>query len=347
MPSLQPSYLTSLRFDTSELSTIRRIGEARGRQDLFVRQFPEQLDTLRTNAIVESTESSNRIEGVVAAPGRVADLVVRRAEPRTRSEQEIAGYRDALQLIHESHADMRLAQNIVLQLHHMLYRYQPGTGGRWKSADNQIVEREADGTVVRVRFNPTPAVATPQAMADLSTHYHDAIAGSLADPLVLLPLAVLDFLCIHPFTDGNGRVGRLLSLLLLYHFDYQVGRYVSLERLIEESRETYYEALARSSRAWHEHTHDAHPWLNYFWGVLIRASGEFEARVESLKGSKTEQVQAAVARRLGPFGIADLEHDCPGVSRDMVRHVLRQMRAEGRVQVEGHGRGAKWRAGSA
>lgn len=274
----------------------------------------------------------------------MADLVVRRAEPRTRSEQEIAGYRDALQLIHESHADMRLAQNVVLQLHHMLYRYQPGTGGRWKSADNQIVEREADGTVVRVRFNPTPAVATPQAMADLSTHYHDAIAGSLADPLVLLPLAVLDFLCIHPFTDGNGRVGRLLSLLLLDHFDYQVGRYVSLERLIEESRETYYEALARSSRAWHEHTHDAHPWLNYFWGVLIRAYGEFEARVESLKGSKTEQVRAAVARRLGPFGIADLEHDCPGVSRDMVRHVLRQMRAEGRVHVEGHGRGAKWRA---
>lgn len=347
MPSLQPSYLTGLRFDTSELSTIRRIGEARGRQDLFVRQFPEQLDTLRTNAIVESTESSNRIEGVVAAPGRVADLVVRRAEPRTRSEQEIAGYRDALQLIHESHADMRLAQNIVLQLHHMLYRYQPGTGGRWKSADNQIVEREADGTVVRVRFNPTPAVATPQAMADLSTHYHDAVAGSLADPLVLLPLAVLDFLCIHPFADGNGRVGRLLSLLLLYHFDYQVGRYVSLERLIEESRETYYEALARSSRAWHEHTHDAHPWLNYFWGVLIRAYGEFEARVESLQGSKTEQVRAAVARRLGPFGIADLEHDCPGVSRDMVRHVLRQMRVEGLVTVEGRGRGAKWRAGSA
>jgi len=346
MPSLQPSYLTGLRFDTSELSTIRRIGEARGRQDLFVRQFPEQLDTLRTNAILESTESSNRIEGVVAAPGRVADLVVRRAEPRTRSEQEIAGYRDALQLIHESHADMRLAQNVVLQLHHMLYRYQPGTGGRWKSADNQIVEREADGTVVRVRFNPTPAVATPQAMADLSTHYHDAVAGSLADPLVLLPLAVLDFLCVHPFTDGNGRVGRLLSLLLLYHFDYQVGRYVSLERLIEESRETYYEALALSSRAWHEHTHDAHPWLNYFWGVLIRAYGEFEARVESLQGSKTQQVRAAVARRLGPFGIADLEHDCPGVSRDMVRHVLRQMRVEGRVKVEGRGRGAKWRAGS-
>lgn len=344
MPSLHASYLTRLRFDASELSTIRRIGEARGRQDLFVRQFPEQLDTLRTNAIVESTESSNRIEGVVAGPGRVAELVVHRGEPRTRSEQEIAGYRDALQLIHESHADMRFAQNVVLQLHHMLYRYQPGTGGRWKNADNQIVERGADKVVVRVRFNPTSAVATPQAMADLTTNYGDAIAGSLADPLMLLPLTVLDFLCIHPFTDGNGRVGRLLSLLLLYHFDYQVGRYISLERIIEDSRETYYESLERSSRGWHEDNHDPHPWLDYFWGVLIRAYGEFEARVESLKGSKTEQVRAAVARRLGSFGIADLEHDCPGVSRDMVRHVLRQMRGEGLVHVQGHGRGAKWRA---
>jgi len=347
MPSLQPAYLASLRFGASELSTIQRLGEVRGRQDLFTRQFPEQLDTLRTHAIIESTESSNRIEGVVAMPGRVADLVVRRTEPRNRSEQEIAGYRDALQLIHESHADMRFGENIVLQLHHTLYRYQPGAGGRWKSTDNQIVEREADGTITRVRFTPTPAVTTPQAMADLIAHYHAAITGSLADPLVLVPLAVLDFLCIHPFSDGNGRIGRLLSLLLLYHVDYQVGRYVSLERIIEESRETYYDALERSSRVWHTDEHDAHPWLDYFWGVLIRAYDEFEMRVAALQGSKTDQVRAAVARRLGAFGIADLEHDCPGVSRDMVRHVLRQMRSEGLVQVEGRGRGAKWRAVSA
>ena len=344
MSSLQSAYLTQLRFSSAELSTIHRLGEARGRQDLFVRQFPAQLDTLRTHAVIESTESSNRIEGVVAAPGRVADLVVRGTEPRTRSEQEIAGYRDALQLIHESHTDMRFAGNVVLQLHQMLYRYQPGAGGRWKGADNQIVERAADGSVARVRFTPTPAVATPQAMADLTAHYHDAIAGDLADPLVLLPLAILDFLCVHPFTDGNGRVGRLLSLLLLYHFDYQVGRYISLERIIEDSRETYYDALARSSRDWHDDAHDAHPWLDYFWGVLLRAYGEFEARVETLQGSKTEQVRAAVTRRLGAFGIADIEHDCPGVSRDMVRHVLRQMRADGLVRVEGQGRGAKWRA---
>lgn len=344
MPSLQPAYLAKLSFGAAEISTIHRLGEARGRQDLFVRQFPAQLDTLRTHAVIESTESSNRIEGVVAPPGRVADLVVRRTEPRNRSEQEIAGYRDALQLVHESHAEIRFSVNVVLQLHQMLYRYQPGVGGRWKSADNQIVERDSRGATVRVRFDPTPAIATPQAMDELTAGYDRAIAGALADPLVLLPLAVLDFLCIHPFTDGNGRVARLLSLLLLYHFDYRVGRYVSVERIIEQSRETYYDSLERSSQGWHESSHDARPWLVYFWGVLIRAYDEFEARVETLKGSKTDQVRAAVVRRLGAFGIADIEHDCPGVSRDMVRHVLRQMRAEGFVQVEGRGRGAKWRA---
>jgi Fic family protein len=342
MPSLHASYLAGLRFGASELGTIHRLGEARGRQDLFLRQFPEQLETLRTHALVESTESSSRIEGVVAGPGRVADLVVRQAEPRNRSEQEIAGYRDALQMIHESHADMRLTQNVILQLHQTLYRYQPGVGGRWKSADNEIVERDARGATIRVRFRPTAAVATPQAIADLLAAYEAATRDAIADPLVVLPLTVLDFLCVHPFTDGNGRVARLLSLLLLYHFDYRVGRYISVERIIEESRETYYEALERSSERWHDSAHDAHPWLAYVWGVLIRAYREFEARVETLKGSKTEQVRAAVARRMGAFGIAEIEHDCPGVSRDMVRHVLRQLRAERMVEVKGHGRGAKW-----
>jgi Fic family protein len=344
MRSLLPEYLTRLSFRASQLSAIHRVGEARGRQDLFVRQYPAQLETLRTHAIIESTESSNRIEGVVAAPGRVADLVVRRVEPRNRSEQEIAGYRDALQLVHESHQAMRFTEGVVLQLHQMLYRYQPGVGGRWKVTDNEIVERDTAGRIVRVRFRPTPAVATPQAMRDLVAGYGDAAAGGLADPLVLLPLAVLDFLCIHPFSDGNGRVARLLTLLLLYHFEYRVGRYISLERIVEESRDTYYEALERSSHGWHDGTHDAHPWLDYFWGVLIRAYREFEERVDTLRGSKTDQVRAAVARRRGPFGIAQIEHDCPGVSRDMIRHVLRQMRAEGLLQVEGRGRGAKWSA---
>jgi Fic family protein len=343
MASLSREYLSRLSFSANELTVIQRLGEARGRQDLFLNHAPEPLEALRTHAIIESTESSNRIEGVVASPGRVEELVVNRTNPRDRNEQEIAGYRDALQLVHESHRDMLLTENVVLQLHGLLYRYRPGAGGRWKAMDNQIVERDGDGHVVRVRFEPTTAVATPQAMADLVNAYRAAGELSIADPLVLVPLVVLDFLCIHPFRDGNGRVARLLSLLLLYQANYRVGRYVSLERIVEESRATYYETLERSSQGWHEHAHDAHPWLGYFWGILIRAYGEFEDRVAALKGSKTDQVRMAVSRRVGAFGIADIEKDCPGVSRDMVRHVLRQMRSEGLVTVTGHGRGARWR----
>ena len=344
MASLQPAFLAQLTFGASELSTIHRLGEARGRQDLFIRQIPQQLETLRTHAMVESAESSNRIEGVVASPGRVADLVVQGAEPRDRSEQEIAGYRDGLQLIHESHRDVPLSTNVVLQLHQMLYRYQPG----WADAGRAWTTRSSSATPLARRFVSDSSRRQQWQRRRRWTIWSASISrqspAGASIHLVLLPLAVLDFLCIHPFTDGNGRVARLLSLLLLYHFDYRVGRYISLERIVEESRDTYYESLERSSRGWHEDAHDVHPWLGYFWGVLLRAYGEFEQRVETLQGSKTDQVRAAVLRRLGAFGIADIEHDCPGVSRDMVRHVLRQMRTDGLVQVEGRGRGAKWRA---
>jgi Fic family protein len=228
----------------------------------------------------------------------------------------------------------------------MLFRYFPDAGGRWKSTDNEIVERGDEGRVVRVRFTPTSAAATPHAMDLLVSHYQRAREQREADPLVLVPLTVLDMLCVHPFRDGNGRIARLLTLLLLYQETYRVGRYVSLERIIEQSKETYYEALERSSQGWHEDRHDVHPWLTYFWGVLIRAYGEFEQRVETFKGSKTEQVRAAVLRRVAPFSISDIEVDCPGISRDMVRHVMRQMKSEGMIAPTGKGRGAKWRRAS-
>lgn len=343
MPSFTPDYLKALTFSSSQLASIRRLGEARGRQQLFLQQVPQQLESLRQSAIIESAESSSRIEGVTAAPGRVAELVINDARPRDRSEQEIAGYRDALQLVHESYAAMPFSANVTLQLHSTLCRYQPDHGGRWKPADNQIVERDSGGQTTRIRFTPTPAVATPQAMDTLTIDYDRATGHREADPLVRIPLAILDLLCIHPFRDGNGRVARLATLLLLYHADYRVGRYISLERIIEDSKETYYESLERSSQRWHENRHDPHPWLNYFWGVLIRAYGEFESRVDSLKGSKTDQIRQAVVRRTGLFGISDIEADCPGVSRDMVRHVLRQMKRDALISPTGLGRAAKWR----
>lgn len=346
MSSLEPRHLRSLSFTGEDASTIQRIGELKGRQVLYSRQTPEVLESLQRVAIVESSESSNRLEGIVAPRRRIEAMILKTSAPTNRSEQEIAGYRDALALIHESSAHMAFSVNVILQLHSTVYRYLPSEGGRWKMTDNQIVERNPDGSISRVRFEPVPAFSTPEAMARLKDQYKAAIIGEGNEPLVVLPLTVLDFLCIHPFTDGNGRVSRLLTLMLLYHFDYQVGRYISLERVFEESKETYYETLEASSIGWHEGRNDALPWLRYFWGVLLRAYREFEERVGTIgagRGSKTAHIRSVVDRRTIPFAISELERDCPGISRDMIRHVLRQMRQEGEVEVIGKGRGAKWK----
>jgi Fic family protein len=345
MPSFDPKYLKSLSYSARDVSTLRELGEFRGKQELFSRQRPEVLESLRQVAMVESAESSNRLEGITAPQGRLEAIVQKTTTPRDRSEQEIAGYRDALEVVHQSRKDMPFSVGVVRQLHQIIHSYLPGTGGAWKTADNEIVEKNEDGRVTSVRFTPVSAVATPQAMEDLVAGYRAAIHGGQEEPLVVIPLTVLDFLCVHPFTDGNGRVGRLLALLLLYHFEYEVGRYISLERIVEESKETYYEALHTSSQAWHDSVHDARPWLSYFWGVLLRAYREFEERAGRIgggRGAKSEQVRRAVLRKVMPFSISDLERDCPGVSRDTIRIILRQLRDEGVVLAEGRGRGARW-----
>jgi len=345
MHSLDIKYLKKLNFSAEQASTLKKIGEYRGKQALFSRQTPEILNTLQQVAIIESSESSNRLEGVTAPYERIEALVLESTAPKNRSESEIAGYRDALALIHESAQYMDFTINVILQCHSMVYRYMPEDGGRWKMVDNEIVEKNPDGSIRRIRFKPVSAVKTPQAMDALAANYKEAINRHNKEPLVVIPLAVLDFLCVHPFRDGNGRVARLLTLLLLYHFDYQVGRYISLERIFEESKETYYESLEKSSQGWHQGKHDVFPWMNYFWGVLLRAYREFEERVGKIrtsKGSKTEQIRNAVERRIGPFAISDIESDCPGISREMIRVVLRQLRDEGAIVLQGKGRGAKW-----
>lgn len=346
--SLSPDFLARLRFDARQLATLRALGEHRGKQQLYVAQSPEVLSDLRQVAAVESTESSNRLEGVVVAASRLKSLVLKNATPKSRSEQEVAGYRDALALIHESGRDMPFAEGTLRQLHGMLYRYQPefanAAGGHWKATNNNIVERHADGSM-RIRFRPVAAHLTPLAMADLIARYRSAVDQHQADPLVLAPLAVLDFLCIHPFPDGNGRMARLLTLQLLYHFDYAVGRYISLERIFEESKESYYETLETSSQGWHDAAHDVAPWLDYFWGALLRAYKEFEQRVGTIahgRGAKGDRVRAEILKRQQAFSISDIEQACPGVSRDMVRLVLRAMKAEGLITPTGKGRAAKW-----
>lgn len=345
MRSLDIRYLSRLHFSSEQAASLKRIGECKGRQELFVRQTPEVLETLKQVALIESSESSNRLEGIMAPHDRVEALVRKSTNPRNRPEQEIAGYRDALSLIHESAPHMPFTENVILQLHATIHRYLPVDGGKWKRNDNAIVEKNPDGTVGRVRFAPVRATATPDAMAALVRLYREALDVHRQEPLVAAPAAILDFLCIHPFSDGNGRTARLLTLLLLYHFDYQVGRYISLERIFEESKESYYETLEASSQGWHEGRHDLMPWLTYFWGTLIKAYREFEERVGSIKtgrGSKSGQIRQAVERRQAPFAISDIEGDCPGISRDMVRVVLRKLRDEGAILLQGKGRGAKW-----
>ena len=345
MRSLSPSYLGSLTFTAADLGTIAAIGANRGRQDLYRRQTPGTLRTLQTRAIIESSESSNRLEGIEAPRRRIEGLVRRDARPRNRSEQEIAGYRDVLRLIHDAAAGMTFTPDLVLQLHTRLYGYLPQPGGAWKPVDNEIVQTDPATGERRLRFRPLPAVAVPQAMDDLCAAYARESAAPEGEPLVLVPLAVLDFLCIHPFADGNGRISRLLTLLLLYRSGYDVGRYISLERVFEDARDGYYETLLASSGGWHEGAHDAMPWVRYFWGVMLKAYEEFEARVGRLgthKGAKSEFVRQAVLARVGGFATADIVDDCPGVSRETVKAVLQAMKREGVLRSRGRGRGARW-----
>jgi len=344
MNSLSLDYIDKLTFTAEQIGMLRALGEYRGKQALFFKQSPEALKGLQLVAKIESSESSNRLEGIELPHKKIEELVLKDATPKSRSEQEIAGYRDALNLIHESGEHMPFTPNVILQLHSIVYRYMANPGGRWKATDNEIIEKHPDGTQ-RIRFAPTKAHLTPDAIDQLTKNYSIVIEQQKQDALVFIPLAILDFLCIHPFSDGNGRMSRLLTLMLLYQFDYQVGHYISLERIFEDSKESYYETLEVSSQHWHSGKHDVKPWINYFWGALLRAYREFEERVGVIttsRGSKTELVRAAINRRMSPFSISDIESNCPGISRDMIRQVLRKMRNEGAITASSSGRGAMW-----
>jgi Fic family protein len=344
MPSLSANQLNELRFSQEDVATLVALGECLGKQKLFIKQKPETLQGLQKVAAIESADSSNRLEGITAPQARIEALVANSAVPEDRSEQEIAGYRDAMKHIHQDGGHIPVSVNVILQLHQWLYQYMGEMGGHWKTVDNEIVEKDADGNVIRIRFKAVSAVATPQAMKDLVDHYRQALADG-RDPMVVIPLFILDLLCIHPFRDGNGRVSRLLTNLLLYHAGYEVGRYISLERRFWETRESYYKTLEASSQGWHESEHDLMPWVRYFWGVLLSAYEEFEQRVGNIekgRGSKTKRIRAAVERKVSPFTITDMKRELPDISRDMIRTVLRQLKDEGLLRVKGRGRGARW-----
>ena len=344
MMSFRDGRLATLALPTGTVWLLTDIAEAKGRQDLHAKQAPQLLKALRETALVQSVESSNRIEGVTVARARLRPLVVGHAKPQDRSEEDIHGYRQALDLIHTNARDLGITPDVLKRLHRTAQQ-GAGDAGQWKRVENEIIEL-CQGAAPVVRFRPVSAAETPAAIEELCLAYRHEVTQGEVPPLIAVATLVLDFLCVHPFRDGNGRVSRLLALLALYHHGYEVGRYISLERLIEESRDDYYEALRRSSEGWHDGHHDLLPWLNYFFGVIRRAYREFQERagqVKTPRGAKTALVAAAIDACPGDFTLAELERACPGVSRDMVRRILRDLRKAGKVVCLGRGPGAAWR----
>ncbi len=316
---------------------------ARGRQELFTRQSPQKLKALREHALIESAVSSNRIEGVEVDQSRIGTLIFGQPALRDRDEEEVRGYRDALKLIHESGAKLPISEATIKKLH-KLCRGEIWDAGAYKEKDVDIVQKYADGRS-RIRFKTVPAKQTPKAMAGMIELWNRGVREKWVHPLVLVPALNLDFLCIHPFRDGNGRVSRLLFLLASYHCGLEVGRYISLERLIEQNKERYYEVLEQSSQRWHEGKHDPWPAMNFLLFILTLACKEFEQRVGRMKsprGEKTESVLAAVERQVNLFRVADLQAECPGVGLDLIRQILARMQREGKIRSLGTGRSAKW-----
>lgn len=322
------------------------IDVARGRQEAFRKQNPAVLKTLADVALVQSVESSNAIENITAPHKRIEELVAEKTMPRNRSEEEIAGYRDALNTIHSSSEHIPITSNILLQLHRDLYKFGARPGGRFKSTQNEIEETLPDGTK-RIRFTPVGVFETPGAVDELCEGFVAARTQDAYHPLLLTAASVLDFLCVHPFNDGNGRMSRLLTLLLLYQSGYDVGRFISLERLIAESKETYYEALEASTHGWHEGEHDLVPWTRYFLGILVAAYAAFEERagsIEGAKGSRRMMVRDFVRSRISDvFTVAEVRAAVPSAREGYISQVLRELKAEGVIELEQRGRNARWR----
>lgn len=319
------------------------LSEYRGKQELYTRQSPQRLKTLREHALIESSLSSNRMEGVEVDPQRVRDVL---ASPkplfRDRDEEEVRGYREALTLIHRQASALPVTQELILQFH-CLTRGQIWDAGCYKTKEGDIIERYPDGRE-RVRFRTTSAAQTPQFMASLVSDWQRCLEERRVHPLIAMAAFNLDFLCIHPFRDGNGRVSRLLLLLQCYQLGYEVGRYISRERLIEQNKERYYETLEQSSQGWHSCKHDPWPYINFILFILKTAYREFVEKVGDIqapRGSKTEMVLSALQQLPREFTVAQLEQASPGVSREMVRRVLNEQKGKG-IECIGRGPGAKW-----
>ena len=340
MRTFNYSAIRDYLWDSEILGLIAAIYKEAGKQEPYLKQRPEELEKLIEIAKIQSTEASNAIEGIVTTSTRIKQLVEEKTTPKNRDEQEIAGYRDVLNIIHENFDVIPISQNYILQLHKILYSHMNNfMAGKTKNVQNYISATYPDGHV-QVLFTPMAPCETPEAIDKICEEYNLAIGNMELEPLILIPVFIHDFLCIHPFNDGNGRMSRLLTTLLLYRNGFYVGRYISLEGKIAKNKDLYYDALSRSQDGWHEGTEDIIPFIKYMLGIILAAYKDFEDRMDliGVKLSALEIVRRASKNKLGRFNKQDIRELCPNLSDSSIEGALRKMLSSGELKREGKGK---------
>ncbi len=332
--------ISEMKWDSEILGLIAAIYKEAGKQELYLKQRPQELEKLVEIAKIQSTEASNEIEGIVTTDTRIRQLVEEKTTPRNRSEQEIAGYRDVLSIVHESFDAIPIKQNYILQLHKILYTHANNPiAGHTKNVQNYISATYPDGQTV-VLFTPLTPYETPEALDRICEEYNRVIGNMELDPLIAIPVFIHDFLCIHPFNDGNGRMSRLLTTLLLYRSGFYVGKYISLEAKIAKNKELYYEALGASQNGWHEGNDDPVPFIKYLLGTILAAYRDFEDRFALVETKRTalETVRLATQQKIGRFTKQDIRELCPSLSLSSLEGALRKMVDSGELRREGNGK---------
>ena len=338
--------LSGYRFSAYQLNLFRQLGELKGRQVLTTRQQPEVLDSLRQIALMESVEYSNHLDNIMVSRDTVRKLVQYQLRPVSSIDRQVAGYRDALDMVVEPGEHLTLSVSLIRQLHAMLYAHLPHEGGRWRPTNKDIVERDKNGKRVGVLYRTVPVSGIPEAMEQTITLYHEGIAKGV-EPLLMIAAATLDFMCVHPFSDGNGRIARLLMLLMLANNGYTTGQLVSIEKILAEDKQAYWQAWQSSVKGWHESDHNPMPWIDFFLNTLIKASELMEQKVndmhwQGVRAPKSQLIKTAIERVEGTFSVADICIEIPTVSRELVKKVIQQLKADGSLKAVGKGRGAQW-----
>ena len=340
MRNFNYSEIKNQKWDSETLSLVAAIYKAVGKQELYLKQRPQELEKLVNIAKIQSTEASNAIEGIITTNTRLKQIVAEKTTPRNRNEQEIAGYRDALSIIHESFDTIPLTQNYILQLHKIMCSHMNNPlAGKTKNVQNYISATYPDGHA-EVLFTPLSPFETPDALDKICEEYNRVIGNMEVDPLIMIPVFIHDFLCIHPFNDGNGRMSRLLTTLLLYQSGFYVGKYISLEAKIADNKDLYYEALGKAQVGWHEGEDDASAFIKYLLGTILAAYKDFEERFELVeeKLPAIEVVRKATQQKIGSFKKQDIRELCPSLSLSSVEGALRKLVASGELRKEGVGK---------